>query len=498
MKNILKGRKWLAVVAVAIGLSACVNPEDFDTDKISDKLEFEDMGLMLKLAKAELTVGDIFAEVTDTLKYYTDKEGNERIMFYMTQTNFVSYGIEDLPELDLSNEQSIMIPFTGAAGELSQQIKIPAKMKGVELSALNAAFDLNVAYSNMEQSISLKLQFSTPSAEPVIINIPRGGGNIAQTVSQNLQMENGTIPVWATISVPAGNASSQLGKLTLKISNPSASYVKGKVISLDMPMPEKSYSFDFGKLTEFAEGIQFFNPSMSLPINNNTELSGIANVNAKANMSNATTVKVDVDPIPFKAGNDTVTVDKTNSNITDFTNGEALPEEVIVDGLINLTSNNKEIELNEQSEVSVDCTVQIPMDMAMSSSYKVDTIDIDSDVIEDMLAAKLRINSFSELPVDADILFEMYDEDTQSIIGTIKASIIRAASVAANGIVTKASMSVEEIELTANQLENLRKSEKLILNLALKTSNYDNNQNVVILTSYKLNFDLTIKGKIGL
>ncbi|MFV0345365.1 MAG: hypothetical protein ACK5IQ_03840 [Bacteroidales bacterium] len=500
----LKRRKWLWGLVPLLGLSvnSCINSDTFNTDKISDDLGIENVGLMLKLAKAELTIGDIFPSVSDTVQYFTDAEGNERIMFYFKQDELVSYGLEDAAKFGNIPAQTVDVLFTGLGGTVTSQLEVPLSIDGMSIQTIDADLNMDITYSGMAESVGVQLIFPSSESTPnsLSVNIPKNSGSLTKSTRQRLNADtNGNLPLQVKVTTTTGTSSAQLGRLEIKFSPAKVHYLKGTVRDFSVSIPEGKYPFNFGQLENFTQGIKFFDPRIILPITDNTGLSGRADMNISANMSDGSNVTVETtEPLAFNPGNDTISINNSNSNITDFTNGSVLPREVIVGGNISLYSNNSLIEMDEQSKFAVGCTVQIPMDMSINSSYDVDTVKLDGSITDDVSAATLSINSESELPVAATILLGLYDEDTGTVLDYVEAGLIDAAPVSANGIVSKSVESKKDVVLSEEELKNLGKAEKLIINVKLVSTDQDKGQNIVLLTNYKLNFDINIKGKLKL
>ncbi len=499
--NLKRTKRTIGSVFLLIStVFSCIDSDGFDTDKISSDLGIDDVGLMLKLATAKVTVGDMFPAATDTIQYYTDEQGNERILFYLENEEVVSYGLKDAARLDNIPSQTVLVPFVGTANTITTNLEVPLSTEDVSIQLIDADLELNIQYTGMLAPIHIDLVFPSSGSMPNTLSlaVSEGSGSLSQVTRQQLNVNaDGNFPMQVIVSSPVGVSSSQLGKLEISFARPTMYHFKGVVNQILLPIPEEKYSFDFGQLEDFSQGIKFFDPRVLLPIADNIGLSGSADVEVVAKMNDASVIAIEVpELLTFEAGKDTLKIDSSNSNITELTDGSALPRDILVDGKVYLSSNESAIEMDENSKFSVGCIIQIPMDMSINSSYNVDTIELNSSTTDELSAATLLIQSTSKLPVTATVTLGMYDEDTETTIDYVEANLINAAPVGIDGIVTAAIEGNKEIVLTAEELKNLGKSEKLIVNVKLVSTDFEKNQRVVLLTDYNLDFEVSIKGKL--
>lgn len=494
--------KYLYSIAILLGISSCINSETFDTDKISEDIEIDNFGLILKLARADLTLGDIFPATSDTVQYYTDADGNERIAFYIEKDEIASYGLENIPKLQNAPSITTIVPFTGLGGSTTTNLDIPLDIDGMSVANIDGELNIEITYSDMSSAVDVTLLFSSSESKPnsFSLTIPQNSGNITKSARQKLKTnELGNIPIQISISMPAGASSTQPGKVEIRLSHTKLYSITGIINNFSTDIPNERFNLDFGQLGDFSDGIKFFEPSVILPISNNTNLSGNAAVNLSAKMSDGSTRPIEIyKPLTFESHTEEITIDPSNSNITDFADGSSIPQYIDADGKVSLHSNGAIVEMNEQSRFTIGCRIQLPLNIAINSSHNVDTLDLDNNIPNELTAATLGINSISELPVNATILLGLYDEETSTVLDYVEAGIIDAAPVNMNGIVETLIEEKKDIKLSPEELKNLKDAEKIIIRLKLLSTDYDKAQNVVLLADYKLKFDINIKGKLKL
>lgn len=485
---------------LALIASSCIDSDSFSTDKISEKIELDDIGLNLKLATAKLTLGEIFPETPDTIKYYESAEGKQGIMFYAEQKEVVKFGIDNIPALNEIPQTFTPVYFTGTSTNSPIDLSIPLQMDGISISTIDTEMELSVDYADMLENSTLQLDFPSSSSEQKFIklDIPTGRGSLQQSIRQKVQVDSsGNLPLTLTVHTPAGASSTQPGNITISYSPAKIYSIKGKISRLEVDVPQSSYEFDFGQLEKITEGIRFFDPRIIIPITDDIGLSGESDFQLTAQMSDSSKVPIKLsEPLLFNPQKQRLQIDNSNSNIASFSNGSLLPKKIDLSGKIAFFSNDDEVELNETSQFSADCSMEIPLDLSINSSFEVDTTELNADFSDEVRAATLCINSLNELPMDASVQLGFFDEDTKMEIDQVEVGLLKAAPVSTNGIVTTAVTDEAKIELDAEKLKNLGKAEKLIIRLKLATTDHDKEQNVLLLTNYKLNFDINIKGKL--
>lgn len=483
--------------------------DGFDTDKLSDEIELTS-GIALPLAKANLTMADILSEETDFVKYYRDNQGNERIMLFEDNDSVAFIGLNDFLKLSSQNID-IPVPYASFAiqSEISSQVNIPISVPNATLKTAEINYSLNVSGSDLDYPIILSIGFPTETESlPIEIEL-EGNDSFSQNYTQRLKLTNNEIPLQISLKSSNGNVNSQqVGKIAIQLDNFSINYIKGSVGEIQVNVENGTYNFDFDIFNKFPDGIIFDDPKLKLLVNNstpfdglfNTQISGLIENDQSIDLLTPSVMSISACPFDKDLVSDTIVIDKNNSNFQDFL--YEVPNKFTYKGDLTLNQGaklNDEIELDDQSRIYMGYMVEIPLEVIINSTLEIDSIDLaENDILKDLINAKLEINSINGFPFDAEAVIDFYNASDDIITETIETNIIDAAGVDDNGIVTTKAEKKEVIELTSEQIEKLSSSDKLIIRLGLRSSDYDQNQPVVILTNNNLSVQIALKGQVSL
>jgi len=498
---------WFNLLIVVF-IAGC-DLDGFDTDKLSDEIELTS-GIALPLAKANLTMADILSEETDFVKYYRDKQGNERIMLFKDNDSVAFIGLNDFLKLSSQNID-IPVPYASFAiqSEISSQVNIPISVPNATLKTAEINYSLNVSGSDLDYPIILSIGFPTETESlPIEIEL-EGNSSFSQNFTQRLKLTNNQIPLQISLKSSNGKVNSQqIGNIAIQLDNFSINYIKGTVGEIQVNIDNGTYNFEFDILNKFPDGIEFADPKLKLLVNNSTPFDGLFNTHITGHIEDGQSIElltpsamsISACPSDKDLVSDTIVIDKVNSNFQEFL--YEVPNKFNYKGDLTLNPAarlNDEIELDDQSRIYMGYMVEIPLEVIINSTLEIDSIDLsENDILKDLINAKLEIISINGFPFEAEVVIGFYDASNDKITETIEANIIDAAEVDDKGIVTTKIEKKEVIELTSEQIDKLSLSDKLIIRLGLRSSNYDQNQPVVFLTNNDLSVQIALKGQVSL
>ncbi|MBS2097064.1 hypothetical protein [Carboxylicivirga linearis] len=498
---------WTSLLLLGV-MASCIGDE-FNVDKLSDEMELTS-GIALPLARASITVGDILSEETDFVKYYKDEDGNERIMLFQDSDSVSHIGLNDFLKIS-GQDFNIPVPYSSFQyqQEITQNINIPFNISNAQLSTIGASYDIVFTFSQLNDPITVTIDFQslTEGTNPLEVELS-GNGTVSHSVSQKLQLTNNELPLKVTIRPSNGSTSySHIGNINVSLENISLTYARGQIDEIAIDIDNGNHQFDFDVFDNLPDGIEFDDPRFKILVNNSTPLEGIFNTNITGKVDNNESLQLNTPnnlffsscPENEEYNSDTIVIDKNNSNIKDFL--YEVPSEFVYKGdmLLRPDANHTgEIELDEASRIYMGYQVEVPLKIIVNSTMDADTIDLeDFDFIEDLTKAKIEFFSLNGFPFQAGALLHFYNTETMSISETIESNIIAAAIVDENGIVTEKKEHTQAIELTPEQINKLTEADKVIMQLMLRTSNYEQNQPVVLLTDNELSLQVSIKGEVN-
>jgi len=501
----------LLSLLVIVSLVGC-DVTEFDTDRIVDDIDVS-TGIAIPLVKSSITMGDILSDDTDQVKYYTDEDGNERIMFYQYEDSVEHVGLDDFFRVSV-DAVDVPVPFVvfNAEPQIEAAIEIPFSVPDATIKKLELSYELSVTGTNL--AAPLLVTFNFPSA-----NIGSGGKEIAFEVYNNqtavqtstkdmFEIEMNKLP--ASISIQPLDGSSgfgaTVGNVSIGMSNMAISYVKGSMAENAIELDEGIYDLDFDVLEDVPGDVEFSDPKLSILLNNATPFQGVIAADLKGEVEdqpyvnlNAPFIQLPACPLDQNSIAYSYNLDKTNSNLIEFVSKK--PTNLTYAGHLVLNPdgvNSNDVELYEDDKIYIGYGVEIPLDLKLSGTIDIDPIELDDlEMIDDLSKATLVFTSDNGFPFEAKAILEFFDDDVDAVIETIEVDIIKGAKVdPLTGIVTEKVANVVDVVLTDTQIEKLNQSEELRVSVLLQTTNYDDGQSVVLLKNNELDLQLSIKGKI--
>ncbi|MGV8827967.1 MAG: hypothetical protein ACWA6U_06555 [Breznakibacter sp.] len=486
----------------------CVG-DKFDVDRISDDVSFNP-GVMLPLAYADVSVKDILSDKYDEVLYYKDANGDERVMVYQNRDSVEVIGLSDIFSFGVANI-SLPIPLNlFNAGGYQFETALDLTAKNFSLSSVRLKYTVEVSYNNFIKPVNLALGFPSVTNGGRTINtaLSNSGQKVFTFENDQFMVANGQLPV--TFSLKKANSADLFpaagqGTVGIRIINIEVLALTGSTAGFTVSSETYEDEMDLSDFERFNNHIRFNDPRMFFFITNETPLKGAVAPYLKGSRSEGTFIKLEGQPITMAGAVNGVTArsttsyQKSNSNIGTFF--DYLPEKLEYRGDFSLSmpAGVPSVTISNQDSIYLGYRAEIPVEFMLDAPMEVDTIAIDdTDLFEKIKRGSFIVDSENSLPLEASLTLAFYDEDTQKVIDRIVCQqVIPAAPVnPATGKSSTSSVGSERIVLTGSNIANLQKTEKLILELQLRSTNYDDGQMVVLLANNRIHLKVSMIGDV--
>ncbi len=502
-------RKFQLLTGVVVLLLVGCVGDRFDVDRISDDLDIN-TGLMLPVAHADVSVKDILSSQTDEILYYKDSDGDERVMIYQNRDSVESLGLGDFLSVDVASI-SIPVPLNQLnSGSFQLESGLNMMVENFILTAVKLKYAIEIEYRNFPKSVSLQVGF--PSVLPVkremSATLLNNGQHVLAFDGDFFQVVNHRIPV--SFSLVKTNSSdvfpiSGQGDITIRLTDTELLQATGSTTGFVLSSGMYNNLIDFSDFGRFKDNIWFDNPRIYFHFTNQTPLKGVVSPYMKGSRFEGSSVVIQGPAIAMDAAINGITArtttvyDQANSNVAAFFN--SLPEHLSYRGDFSLSmlSSASSITISNQDSIYLGYRAEIPAEFRLNSPIDVDTITIDdTDLFEDIQRGAFIVDSENSLPLEASLAIAFYDDDTQKIIDLIVCDqVIPSGKVnVQTGKSTASSVGKERIVLSEKNIDHLRKTEKLILQLQVKSAGYDAGQVVVLLASNRIQLKVSLVGDI--
>lgn len=228
-----------------------------------------------------------------------------------------------------------------------------------------------------------------------------------------------------------------------------------------------------------------------------------SNNNSTLLLSNSNLNNISIAPASAIGQTATTTVPELNSGNTTNMNQliSSSPNELIYSSGGTTNPNGKVGPLNfidKNSKLSIKARLELPLEGYANFTLK-DTFDLKLDNPSEMINSfLLRLKTNNGLPIGIKTQLTFVDSNYAKVFDLFPSDevILDAASVDNSGNVTASKNKNTDITLNASQISKLNNVKYIIFTGTAETSDFNNNQSVIIYDYYK--FDISLATKIGL
>ena len=543
---------------LTILLKSCVNSDDYDFDKLSDKVDWQP-NFVAPVGHGEFTLQYLLdqheAEGEDQTIYFEE----DGIHIKYTEEDIFSYDASEVLDFPNQTNNVVNLDLASAVGiPLALPLILPTSSKifsvstddaSIILKEVNVNSVLNFILRNplnTEVDLEVKLLSGTKEGTAVIETYTIEAGAPAQEETLDLTnlllafiepisaANNIELEFTATIK-PNGGTVTGTGNLNIQyqIGDIELIMAKGDFGDQRIEIGLGDINLDIDFWDDIDGSFTFANPEINLRFNNQVGVPIKIDANMTASNSDGITESLDPNPnvaevitpnypkteADVLAGIDVVIpYNKDNSNVVALL-GLPPSGNISYSGFIEInkkldgtrydplaTDNNINI-ISGTSSISADLDIDIPLNFNANDLSISDTIDeVDIDDAEKMIKAAIIITAENGLPLDVKIESINFTDADYNVLSTISGqSIINAAAVTASGDVDTASIEkvVNKIELTDEQIKTLNDTENIILKLAVSTYDDDDDKtnvspSVKLKGTDVLKFTLSINAQLDL
>ncbi|MDE5418633.1 hypothetical protein L3049_11505 [Labilibaculum sp. DW002] len=543
---------FLLASILALSTQSCFDGDDYDMDKLSEQVDWTpnmivpagygtytlwyllnqheadpaDQTIMLD-AEGFLHIKyleeDIFTyNVADVLDFPAQSALN--LSYSLPSFGVgIDYGL--LPTFSPQTDQ-IQITTGGSTAITLYELDLNANLRFLISNPLNKFVDLSVSIPNGTVGGAainevFNLDPNLPNQEKILnladlnllFNTPYTTNNDIDIVFNITVIDDGGLVT----------SSGDLG-INLEVQNIDFQLAQGDFGNQSILLDAGNIDMDVDFWDDIEGDYQFANPQISLQMENsvgvpfqiNADIIGYASdgtsaaLNPDALQPNYPNAVSATNPLAIDAITEIITYDKNNSDIVDLM---ALPPSDRLEYMGDITLNpvgaiaptpTTPNLISNNSAIGVDIEIDIPLDFTANKLMLRDTIeDLDISDADKIMNAAVVIVTENGYPLDVMIDKIYFTDAAYNIIDEITDNeVIDAATVFTTGakIGEVDPSSIKEVEhqikLTQTQIENLNKTENLIINASVSTSN--GGVPVKLKGDYELKFTLSVQAQIDL
>lgn len=384
---------------------------------------------------------------------------------------------------------------------------------GLEISSVN--------HSPLSGTLNITFPEIKKMGAPIVVSIPFTGQSSKQNLSNalinlssDLNNSFNKVPYTYSIDLNASNGfinynANDYVRLDVNLSMLEFKTVKGNFGKKQVKIDDGSFNMDMEFLDKIAGDFRLANPKLQLILTNGIGVPAQVTANFVAQNKSGKTVSLD--PAPFivttpaslnsPAVKQTVSFDKTNSNIVEFV---ALPPSgnVSYSGNIDFNASNTVTLANPNffdldASLQIDLGVDLPFELQVNNLTFEDTVKMDSGDLDKIKSAELIVNAVNEIPLDIDVqLFFVDTISGQQYSSSAKSKLLNAAQISDAGVIT-ATNSSNTISLSETELSGLKKANGIIIKGSI-SSPASGTKTAVIYSKSKLNINVALKTKLDL
>ncbi len=498
------------LAALVIAMSCSKDKLDFDMAKdirFQPEIEAPLINATLSLEDLEARDTNIVVDPDNALRIKYTKDS----LFYISASEFVK-----IPE-----QNPVSVSLQKSAPQLDTDIQL-GTLGGVELG--QATFSAGFYVINLETTSPA---VSAVDVEVTLKNAIQNGNPISKTVTLS------TGETFAKDSIDLSNIEfdftggqqkvNYIG-MSMEVLNPSAMAPSSSIevitqfkrLGLEeatgffgqrsINIPGSSLDLDISGLDDLVNGLYLTEPKLTLNTSSTLGANLSMNLDLDGINSKGDVVSLDAGNKPIAAADDpitpkqnSITFDKSNSNIADFLAN--IPAEVLYSGEVELNPSgmaNNFITKNSGVKVGVD--VDVPLRLRadnMQLDKILDDIDFFSENPEEVEALTLIFYTDNGFPFDMFVDVQFLEINTGDSIQGFQLPLLKAAPVDGSGRVTSnAPVERLEVTFTAEMLDRIQHADKLRFVGKISTAN-SGSQVATLYTDYELGIRIAARVKLN-
>lgn len=193
-----------------------------------------------------------------------------------------------------------------------------------------------------------------------------------------------------------------------------------------------------------------------------------------------------------------IDLNRTNSNIVEILN--AKPQKIIynVSAIVNPEGNgNTSGFMTDESVIDFSIYTELPVYGTASGFEFEEPMETNLDDIENIESAELKVIIDNGIPIEAGIQIYFLDDQDNKIDSLYSnfEQIIGSANVDSNGNVTSANETTSYVNFTAERVEKIKQSSKMLMGVKMSTAN-NGNTPVRISTQHEMEVKIGMKIKV--
>jgi hypothetical protein len=532
---------------LAITAQSCFDSDDFDMDRLSDKVEwtpnmiapvgYGTYSLWYLLNEHELDPNDqtIFLE-------------NNDLIIRHRENDIFSYSVDEILDIPNQVNQNLSILLGNFPG--IPHASLPINPITFANTFTIDAGDPNIILSELVLNTNLRFELSNPLNTRVILtitlpNVKESGVAVTRTIpvaagqthTEIIALNNARIEfntpfssnnemdiqfsayITDDVSIISGNGN--LG-VDLTVQNINFSTASGNFGEQSIDIGTGDIDLDVDFWDDIDGDYKFADPKIHVHLRNSVGVPFEINANMTGYNSNGNSQALNPqplqpahptdfsvsDPTTIDPITDVITYNNGNSDIVDLM---ALPpsDRIEYAGTVNLNPtpvdivNNPNI-ISSSSRIDADIEIEIPLEFTATNLTLKDTIDdIDIDDADKIMNAAIVVTAENGYPLDVTIENIQLADANYKIIDEIKDNkVIDAALVYTSGAKigevdpTSIKETSHEIKLTQSQIANLNLAENVIINAMVSTEN--GGIPVKLKGDYELKFTISVQAQLDL
>ncbi|WP_421921209.1 hypothetical protein [Marinifilum sp.] len=533
---------------LAITAQSCFDSDDYDMDRLSDKVEWTP-NMIAPVGYGTYSLWYLLNEHELDINDQTIFNENGNLVIKHRENDIFTYSVDDVLDFPNQLNQNISI-FLGSFPGIPYA-SIPNPMNFSQVISIDAGGN-NIILSELQFNANLEFTLSNPLNTDLDLTVTfpslmEGGSMVTRTFNlpafTSNQLETINLSGATAAFKTPYSASNELD-INFSVSiHDNASHIINGLGNLGVNLNVQNIDFitaagDFGQQTinigtgsidlgvdlwDDVDGeYRFTNPKIHLYLRNSVGVpfeigANITGYNSSGRSANLNPQALQPGyPSNFSAGNpntidvlnNKLTYDKSNSNIVNLM---ALPPSNRLDyfGNVNLNPDPVDIPtkpniLSSSSRIDADIEIEIPLEFTATNLSLQDTIDdVDIDDADKVMNAAIVVTAENGYPLDASIASILLTDANYNVIDEIKDNeIIDAALVYTSGPMigevdpNSIKEVSHEIKLTQSQIANLDFTENIIINALVSTEN--GGFPVKLKGDYQLKFTISVQAQLDL
>lgn len=460
----------------ALAVTACM--DDVDVDKISGDVNIKPT-LLIPLAYSDVNTEYLYDQASNAVEHYTAEDGTNRVRLRANHDSISAYPV--MNALGLSGSSKTLkhnidfseLDFTYSSGsdmyEAQYTISLPIVTdNAIVINSLSLDYTIRAEYAYMYGETELTVNML---GDDIVMELggEQASGELEEK-SQNHSIEINGNDIEIPVTVRTKNYRSYTNiDLTFELSN--IDNINCSIEDLTIPTSTYISLTHMKNFKRMGRTIEYKNPRLWLTCTNKSPFDGEMRPEICSIGDGRTMLDNDRYEMPAGTVGKEEEINRENSNIQAFFKNVPDSLRYTADLLLSMPQGASSVTITQADTIYLGYRYEVPFEFKINGSIECDTAMI-SDVpnLSSVKRAKIVCTTTNSMPFGGNVVIQLANLYEDKMLSKIEIKDAIKCPTIVNGLSTNSVENVSTTELTAENLEDLKECDALIISVNLDSN----------------------------